>query len=649
MTQTKNTLDKAIWSFLLFSLVSVLSFGQGRNSFSGNYTLGPYEGKATYSYNVIGIDTILDGPFKMERSNLEALLKRNDSSFLFSGNFKEGQPDGPWLFQFGEFYTDSTTQVSGFQYKVNVNGTLREAKGSFNAGNPNGKWRFAKKKIKDSQIQDTLFFSEVTFLDGVPQQSFVIENPHGELVGRFLRNGVAHDTWSLFSNEAENSENWYFTDGRLEKIEKYNEGGRTTTNVFGTPFKTSETINLDKGFGSLVSIYAQSKTLEKIDNTTGINALLVQNSAQYKKIDTILSELGSSEFLVGFKVKVPYFPLDTISSKHLDSTVKMVKRSKEMADGFLENTRLNLIRRSDEEAKNLYHTLVALDTILLKPLLSLTDLEEMGITENFNAEILENHLFPKGRPTLPLSVSDGKGGVQSFVGPETESFDFRRSGMEGYFEMARFVFESLNQISETLGQKLENDKQQQEFVLLEEQMIAQANGLNQFADSVRQALSDPQLKALDNIKSTAEELLSTYAEMPSTDEKLNQARMLITCLLHFDTLSKEIVSLPGRSAELQDKYRDAVWNPFTATIMDEMVKKRITSAYYNVLQPYLLKKVEKDLNCENVEELHMLFNNLHQRMLELRDEDTSKLERKLRKERNPDVVLQLFNLKPLAK
>ena len=214
--------------------------------------------------------------------------------------------------------------------------------------------------------------------------------------------------------------------------------------------------------------------------------------------------------------------------------------------------------------------------------------------------------------------------------------------------MATYVLSSLDEIATSLGKKLADDKQQQEFVLLENQLITQINGLNQFPDSVRQRMDKPALRALDSIKSKAEQLLSEYAEMETNGEKLNQARMLINCMVHFQNLSQEIAMLPKNSEELGKKYTDAVWNPFTATIMDETVKKRITSSYKNVLLPYFLDKVESGLSCANGEELQVLFKDTYQRMLELRDEDTSKLERKLRKERNPKVILQLFNLKPLV-
>ncbi|MEO0571668.1 MAG: hypothetical protein AAF039_08180 [Bacteroidota bacterium] len=622
-------------------------YGQQIKEFSGERSFGTYQGQAEYEYRIEGIDTILEGGFTFQKSNLNALLRDNDSTFYIAGEFKGGVPQGNWTFQFGEFYSDSVAQVTGFQYRLNVTGISQEAKGFLDQGKPDGTWKISQKKIKDSQVLDTLFFSEINFLDGVPQQSFTVGNAQGTLVGRFLRNGLAHDTWSLFSNEAYNVENWFFTDGWLEKIEANTDGVPFTIGVFNNRFNPSKIMALDKGYSTLVSIYANHPSSSAIDLSTGINELLVQNSSNYKKIEEILSELGSNEFLEGFKVKAPYFPLDSISRKELNTTVNLTARAIETSKGFLENTRLNLIKRSDEEANTLYHTIAALDSSFLRPLGALMELENLGITESLSEEMLSNYLFPKGRPSPQLVIVDDNGNAKDFLGPGGDLVDFEAEGMPAYLAIAEYVSQSLEQIKVTLGQKLEDDKQQQEFVLLEEQMIAQVNAMNQFPDSTLQRLSKMERRALDNIKSKTEALLSEYAEMPTGDEKLNRARMLISCLLDFDALSQQIVKLPLRSEELREKYTDAVFNPFTATIMDESVKKRITSAYNNVLVPYMLEKVEKELNCEDAKGLQLLFQKSFERMVELREEDTSKMERKLRKERNPKVVLQLFNLKAL--
>ena len=524
--------------------------GQQTIEFSGKRSFGKYQGQADYEYRVEGIDTILDGSFTFQKSNLDALLRDNDSTFYINGEFLYGIPQDNWTFQFGEFYSDSVAQVSGFQYRINVTGISQEAKGFLNQGKPDGTWKFSQNKIKDSQVLDTLFFSEITFEDGIPQQSFSIGNSKGTLVGRFLRNGLAHDTWSLFSNEAYNLENWSFSDGWLEKIEVDTNGIPMVVDIFNSRPVRSQVIDLDEGYSILVSIYADYSAGSTMDFSKGINELLVQNSSHYKKIAQILSELGSNSFLEGFKVKAPHFPLDSISRKQLDTTVAFVNSAAKTSKGFLENTRLNLIKRSDDEANTLYHTIVALDSSILHPLERLVALENLGITENLSEELLSNYLFPNGRPSSQFTIVNDNGTTQVFLGPDGDSVDFEAKGIVGYLAMAKYVHQSLEQIKVNLGQKLEDDKQQQEFVLLEEQMIAQANELNQFPDSLRQGLGKTELRALDAIKSTAEGLLSAYAEMPTGNEKLNRARMLIRCLLDFDSLSQEVVSLPEKSNTL---------------------------------------------------------------------------------------------------
>jgi hypothetical protein len=97
-------------------------------------------------------------------------------------------------------------------------------------------------------------------------------------------------------------------------------------------------------------------------------------------------------------------------------------------------------------------------------------------------------------------------------------------------------------------------------------------------------------------------------------------------------------------SQIGETYQDAVWNPFMAVIMNEEVKKRITTAYRRDLIPFFLDKVENQLSCENAGPLAEMMDQVHQRMLELREEDTSKLERKLRREQDPIAILELIGL-----
>ena len=70
----------------------------------------------------------------------------------------------------------------------------------------------------------------------------------------------------------------------------------------------------------------------------------------------------------------------------------------------------------------------------------------------------------------------------------------------------------------------------------------------------------------------------------------------------------------------------------------------VMDAYGQLLIPSILEKIENESSCDKTQSFHMMLDTLYQRMQELRNQNTSKLERKLKNEDDPDVVLQLFEI-----
>ena len=241
---------------------SMQTYAQQTLRYQGTLQVGKYVGKADFYYRVAANDTLLDGPFKMQRSNLEALLQKGDYSFSFEGEFKDNYPTGAWRFQFGEFQSDSVTQVVDYQYRLNITGTQEEAEGMLAKGRADGKWVITTNHIIDSEVDRTLFKSSIEFENGVPQKSFFIENARGTMVGRFLRNGLAHDEWTFYSEiDPGISESWHFADGRLERIEIQNDEERKTINLYNSAIANPSIINLDERYLSVLRIKQESAAL----------------------------------------------------------------------------------------------------------------------------------------------------------------------------------------------------------------------------------------------------------------------------------------------------------------------------------------------------------------------------------------------------
>ncbi|MEL6977035.1 MAG: hypothetical protein AAGL29_16880 [Bacteroidota bacterium] len=60
--------------------------------------------------------------------------------------------------------------------------------------------------------------------------------------------------------------------------------------------------------------------------------------------------------------------------------------------------------------------------------------------------------------------------------------------------------------------------------------------------------------------------------------------------------------------------------------------------------PYALEKVGAPVSCDQALDIVKLLEDTQTRLFELRDESTSKLERKLRKEQDPETVLALLGI-----
>ncbi|MEM9143081.1 MAG: hypothetical protein AAGA86_08845, partial [Bacteroidota bacterium] len=140
MIQFKNRNWPLLHILTLLLGISYGVSGQIRQQYMGPMTLGKYHGEADYSYLLMDRDTILDGPFSIKRSNLEALLEKEDFSFNITGVYSKGYPQGSWQFQFGEFQSNSESRVVGYQYRVLISGEQEAAKGALDLGKPDGSW-----------------------------------------------------------------------------------------------------------------------------------------------------------------------------------------------------------------------------------------------------------------------------------------------------------------------------------------------------------------------------------------------------------------------------------------------------------------------------------------------------------------------------
>ncbi|MDB2606882.1 hypothetical protein N9Y48_03785 [Zobellia sp.] len=632
-----------IQRLVLFASLGFLchSYGQEQQEFSGPFDLGIYKGKAEYQYVVSGKDTLYDGAFQLQSSNLGALLEKADTSFLIEGDFKQGVLNGPWHFQFGEFQSESESKLVGYEYRVLISGVQEEGKGEILQGKPNGKWMYEVNQIKSSEIQKSLFKSEINFKNGVPQQHFKIENDSTELVGFFLRNGWAHDEWTSYSTNAiEDTENWIFDEGLLQEINWTTDGISKEISVF-TSHNSYKTIALNQGYIDLLKATITSDN--SIDFKSDVAQLLAENDGYYAKLNGILNEMGPSNLTPNFQVKVPFYELDAQEKSDIDQIAQDFKTAKSISDTLLNNSHLNIVRRSDADAQYRYAVVKKINEDFLKPLETIVHYKEEAIIENIAFSKLIQQLWPSGKPNTNIEVAtDSTQVIKTFVLANTGEFNFNGISTKTVAAIAEYAKLSLQELMESLSDRLTNEARLQALNGLETDLIAENDTLVTQIDSLLPALPLLYNAPLNNLKKLADKSLGEYASLNKPEEKLDFGNKLKVCLDELQELTGVLGALPATSEEIKILYEDAIWNPFMATVMQEGVKKKVTSAYSEILIPSFLKQAT-EVDCENAKKLTEQITYTNDRMVKLREEDTKKLERKLRREKNPDEIMKLLH------
>ena len=643
---TINKKRSFIALFLVLCLgISEQLFSQQTQSYKGEYKIADYRGEASFNYSIIEGDTIFQGPFSLQKSNLEKLLKQEDFTFSFKGNFSEGSPDGNWEFRFGEFSSGSDSELVDFQYRISVNGIQEESSGIISMGRPHGQWTYSVDSIVKSEKAKNLFRSSFEFEEGVPQKSFRIESKGNTLVGRTLRNGLAHDQWSLFSSDGMGAlENWYFENGILKKIELLTEEGSFSLDIYSGTSENTQTIDLNEGFLNVILIKSgyQSDQIQK-----GLFSLITTNAEYYAEINEILSELGPVQFTPSLKVIVELYPINEVEINYLDSIEKRIESAKTVCESILNNTHLNIEKLSDTETAFLYQVVDQFATEYVTPIGKLVEYHQLRLLNALPREELISALWPQGLPSREINISSGQeGGSRIYVGPDSDQYEFKAKDLFTIDQMTRYASSSLESIQQSLGNQLTIEKQQQELSQIEDELYKQSTRIEQLVDTLKQRTSGPTIDALEAIRQFTVDNLSRFSAIEDKEERLAFGVDLLECLKKMEPLAEGLGALPEQWEEIQQLYKDDIWNPHMAVIMQEEVKKRIKASYRKVLIPELLSGIKADLSCDNVGAYTALMESLYRRMIDMREEDTRKLERKLRRENDPREVLELFNVEP---
>jgi len=638
-----NKPTQVLFSILLMLLTFQESLmAQRLLRYQGPYQLKNYSGEAKFDYKLVKKDTVFNGPFKFQQDQLKLALGETSGHFSVKGSMQANVPEAEWQFAFGNFATEKEIEKIGYTYRLKLNGEEQNAQGKFAKGSPDGEWVQVVKKIEGAVITDTLFYSQFEFDEGVPQRSFEMNNGNGLLAGRFLEDGLAHDDWELYTLKSlEAAEIWSFSNGRLTQIAKPDNPTASKLSIYPNKLNNPEWVKLDSAYLNIIEFLILLSKNDTTDYRSGLSDLLAENEGYYQKINQLLNNLGQANFTPNIKVKVEQYSLTEEETAKLDSLSGVYSAVKTAITDLNKNTQINILKLANEEVLFETTALNYYEEEYLAPLGKIISAYNKGLLnyvprENIASKLLPlNQLYSVEQVSYELNDTIVTRALNELLTTnKKEANDFAL-----FFNYADQVINNIKKLQSLLNQRLEKQERQQILMQLEEALMQTVNGLNQKLDSLKSSSEAREQKVLTAAKINIKKTLSEYSRMEEDFEKPAKAKLLTECFSKTADFAMNIAQIPVYEREISKLYTDDVFNPFTSTVMSEQVKKKLTNAYKEVLIPFFLKKLEEPLSCESIAQYDRALSTLHQKMKDLRNTDTDKLERKIK---NQDTAKEML-------
>ena len=638
----------------LFMLVLAALPIQAQLTFKGPFSIGDvWNGTATYGFESVNGNAIMDGAFRFQLTEPDPIDTALTHHIQIEGNYENGQKSGAWTFKRKLVSFSGTPSFSNFQAVFPVSGSELTIAAEFKNGRAHGNWQMLEQVIGDGQPVDTLTYVEARFNQGVCAGPFAGKSKRTAIVGALDANGYLDGPWKFTAVDdlLRFDEVRVFDAGLLLEHRLPAAGQQAVMSYPGlaTPDSTQRTRTVEVGDG----YFELMDFAREVYSTAGVPGAARRlderstlNDAEWRRIiDALYTVDGVNiwDALPGGAVIEPIKSRLTTAIVPNDVSKKMSTagdahgRALRLAKDVLENPVVEMGRFSNEEVsfshavlQVFYAQLVQVNPLVellndsLAPYLNLNRVVESQIREfqypdevrfTFNQELKSRSY------NFPHQTLSETNDVQSFA---------------GLVDLLMMRVELLKAAIET---PLEGYIEEVALREKEAHLLALRDSIQWYfggefppnggmlADNAYYARFAPVF-----LKRT-EDALSRYAVLPP-ERKIAAADSLLLCFEGTLAFHGFLKQLPLRIERVEAEYTRTVWNAYTFTYMDEVVKERLFRAYELVLLPAVLNDIEQTPSAYLIGVKEENLKRLFDRMLALRLQDTKDLERQIRKQYN---------------
>lgn len=614
-------------------------------------------GEVFFQYYLNNQDTIYNGNFEFN-STQKVKDQEDVVSYNYVGKYQENQKTGKWVFSKKELTPQEKFKEKNYKVTFSTSGSEFKIKGNFKDGLADGDWQVVNQKFESSNPTDTLYSISSKFKNAKMVAHFSAASNRVNIDGNFTEDGLLDGNWEIIHRLDNkelveirsyedgifkshyfliNDEKYHIEHVGLDTIVEENENW-VDIEIKDDYFKILELTNF--GFKE----EADKGVVQDIQATTQKSNQFLKNAllsfGYYNEFEVWNSLKGNQAIQFG-KFKVRKYTYTKNEKEQLAKLKDQSSQIEESLANFFSNSQIE-IGKLNFETLNKYESILKqyqksypeLDKIVNK--LTQTAFEyvdreallpKFNLEINFNSQleytyqeeqIIEKHRFPEIPEQKNLSIPT----LAKLVG------NWHKDVVE--------IEEEVERILEDLSKQEALNEDEEELVARKTELIAlysnedEKDNYNEFHEDVA-----------EGVIQYTNQMFENYVKLP-VDQKKDEIQSTLTCIEKLLNTYTELADIPRKLDRLDDVYTRTSFNPYLMVDMSERIKERIYKAFEDYLFPELMKEMKQDIDCDEFPKHLNDLERLYNRMVQLSDQDTSDIEKELRRVRDADEIKQIL-------
>lgn len=614
-------------------------------------------GSANYSYYLEGGNRYYHGPFYFNSSRNDSVDINIVRGVEFGGFYKEGFKNDNWTFsnmQLKEERSGIAVREPKYAIINTSSGVDFLIQAKFDKGQAEGKWSVGNFEIEQGVVVDTLFFSQADFAKNQFVGSFSSRNEDNEITGFLDENGFLNGVWVYNNDKKKIRESRQYEQGILIKHIIFIDGKKLTLdhigldNSYSPEMEEWDTLYLNENYLNIL-LYAKAAEGDNVKEISLFirksNDFLMTSVSSYNGTDgySIWKNTAGSSGLLFPKVKARKFPYESNEKAQIDSANIKLYACESILDDFLSEPQVTISKHSNEDVSIYFAAFQIYQSELIK-LRRLINVLSSKSAEYINKSEFIPSIF--SGTSYPTSVS------YSFNDENrNKEIDFP-DDLSNKETTIQSIINHINQVESYLLEKekiiapiIEENKKRAEIADNEEILVSKKDSIIHLFGNLYDlpSFNSYHERYAENVINYIEYEFKQYAKEP-VELRIDRIETQLECFQKFIEFYSFLANLPTRFKEVELLYTRTVWNPFTFTDMDEIVKERVFNSYNKIIIPYLLNELDESMSCDKIGERMMNFKILFKRMNTLRNQDTQDLESRLKRLTDIKDVLREFEL-----